>query len=129
MFVTAKHSKTFEITKHPQLTRRGDCVIAVRSTKGLRDLSAVFRSICRSDDARITVQLTVQGISESIEGTGSHHLTLRDPSEIVGRKSTYASDRTLMIHADRAARDINRDLIWELKKPDTALHVKLIAEF
>jgi hypothetical protein len=126
--VTAKHAMTFEITKDSKLTRRGDCVIAVRATEGLTDLSAELRNLCKRDESRIIVELRAAGIVELIEGIGSSRLTLSHSSEIVGRKSTYASDRTLMIRADKAARDINSDLVYELKSPDSRLQVRIIAE-
>jgi len=126
--VIAGHRTTFEITKHAQLTKRGDCVIAVQATKGPADFSAEFRNLCKRDEARIIVQLKAAGIVESIEGNGSRGLTLSHSTEMVGRKSTYVSDRTIMIRADRAACDINRDLVYELQSPTTTLHVRLIAE-
>jgi len=103
-------------------------VIAVGATKGLTDLSSEFRNLCRKEESRITIELSVAGIIESIEGIGSSQFTLSHSREIVGRKSTYISDRTFMIHADKAARDINRDLIYALKSPETTLKIKLIAE-
>jgi len=126
--VVAEHPTTFEITRNPDLTKRGDCVIGVRSTKGLADLSREFRRMCSVDDARIIVQLEAGGIIEIIEGRGSRGLTLSHSSEIVGRKSTYVSDRTLMIRADRAACDISRDLVYELRSPGTILQITAIAE-
>ena len=124
----ARHPTTFEITKHAQLSKRGDCVIAVQATKGLADFSTEFRNLCKRDEARIIVQLKAAGIVESIEGSGSCGLTLSHPAEMVGRKSTYLSDRTIMIRADRAACDINRDLVYELQSPSTTLHIRVIAE-
>jgi hypothetical protein len=126
--VIARHPTTFEITKHAQLTKRGDCVIAVEASKGLADFSTEFRNLCKRDEARIIVQLKAAGIVESIEGNGSCGLTLSHPTEMVGRKSTFVSDRTMMIRADRAACDISRDLISKLQSPSTTLHVRVIAE-
>ncbi len=126
--VIAKHPTTFEITRDSNLTKRGDCVIGVRSTKGLADLSAEFRKACSVNDARIVLKLQVGRIAETIEGRGSHGLTLSHLSEIVGRKSTFVSDRTLMIRADRAARDINRDLVHELKSPTSRLKITAVVE-
>jgi hypothetical protein len=126
--VLAEHAMTFEITKDEHLTRRGDCVIAVRATKGLGELSSNLRNLCKRDDARIVVELRASGIFDSIEGRGSAGLVLSHSSEIVGRKSTYVSDRTLMIGADKAACDINRDLVGALKSPDTKLEIRIIAE-
>jgi hypothetical protein len=127
--VTAKHAMTFEITRDSKLTKRGDCVIAVRATKGLADLSAELRALCKKDESGIILELKAAGISEFIEGRGSSRLTLSHSSEIVGRKSTYPSDRTLMIRADKAARDINSDLVHVLKSPDTKLQIRIVVEF
>jgi hypothetical protein len=126
--VIAKHPTTFEITKDDQLTKRGDCVIAVKASKALVDLSTEFRNLCKRDEARIMVELRAAGIGETIEGKGSRGLTLGHSSEIVGRKSTYVSDRTLMIRADKAACDIDRDLIRALKSPGTKLEITIIGE-
>lgn len=126
--VLARHATTFEITKDIELTRRGDCVIAVSATKGAADLSMEFKRLCRNDEARILVELQAAGIAESIEGRGSGRLTVSHPTEIVGRKSTHISDRTIMIRADRAACDIDRDLVDALKSPTTRLRVRIIAE-
>jgi hypothetical protein len=126
--VTARHAMTFEITKDSNLTKRGDCVIAVRATKGLADLSIDLRNLCEKDGSRITVELRAAGFVEFIEGTGSSRLTLSHLSEIVGRKSQYISDRTLMIRADKAARDINRALVDALKFPHTRIRIRITAE-
>jgi hypothetical protein len=126
--ILAEHSTTFEITKDAELTRRGECIIAVRATKGLMDFSAGFRRLCKNDETRVFVELKAAGIHETIHGRGNHLLSLTHPSEIVGRKSTYVSNRTLMIKADKAACDLSRELIESLKSPRTVLHVRIIAE-
>ncbi len=124
----AKHPTTFEITKDSELSKRGDCVLAVQATKGLTDLSVEFKRLCRSNKARVFVELQAGGIVESIEGRGSSRLKLNHSKEIVGRKSTYVSDRTIMIRADKAACDIDRELIDTLKSSSTKVQVRIIAE-
>jgi hypothetical protein len=47
---------------------------------------------------------------------------------MVGRKSSYPSDRTIMIRVDKAACDLDRRLIDALKSPNARLTVHLIAE-
>ncbi len=103
-------------------------MIAVQATKGLGELSSELLKLCRRDDTRIVVELRAAGIFDSIEGSGSAELTLSHPGEIVGRKSTYVSDRTLMIRANKAACDIDRDLVRALKSPNTKLEIRIIAE-
>lgn len=126
--ILATHSMTFEITKDHGLSRRGNCVVAVEATKCLVDLSAEFRRLCRNDETRIIVELEAAGVAESIRGRGSPALTFNHIREIVGRKSNFVSDRTLMIRADKAACDINRALVRELKSPTTRVQVRIIAE-
>lgn len=126
--IIGRHRTTFEITRDNELTKRGDCVIAVRASRGLNDLSAQFKNLCRNENAIITVELQAGEIEESIEGMGSPRLTLSHMSEIVGRRSTYTSERTLMIRADKAACDISRDLINALKSPTTKVQVEMTVE-
>jgi hypothetical protein len=126
--VLAAHQMTWEITKDSELSRRGDCVVAVSATKGLTDLSASFRTLCRNDGATITAELSIGNLTEIIRGKGSQHLSLTHPTEIVGRKSTFATDRTIMISADKAACNLNRELVKRLTSPDATLRVRLVAE-
>ena len=126
--ITAKHSTTFEITRDSNVTKRGDCVIAANATRGLSDLSPQLLNLCRNDNAKITVKLQGAELTEIIEGRGSKRLTLTHPLEIVGRRSAYVSDRTLMIHADKAACDLNRDLVNALRFPTMQLRVEIRVE-
>ena len=103
-------------------------MIAVKATKGLTEMSSEFKRLCRNDEARIQVELCAAGIQEVIQGRGDHLLRLTHPTEMVGRKSSYISDRTFMIHADRAACDIDRNLVSVLKQPATKLLVRVIVE-
>jgi len=119
---------TFEITKDRELTRRGDCVIAVAATRGLLDLSSDFRRLCKDQRTRVAMEIETEGIRELIQGRGNPALTLNHPIEMVGRKSTYASGRTFMVRADKSASDISRDLLRELKSPGTIVRIRLIAE-
>lgn len=126
--IVGRHRTTFEITRDTELAKRGDCIIAVGATRSLNDLSTQFKNLCRDDASRIIVELQAAGIKESIQGVGSRRLTLGHKSEIVGRKSAYMSDRTLMIHADKAACDLDRDLINTLRSPATRVRVRITVE-
>lgn len=92
------------------------------------DFSAEFRNLCKSEAAEIHVILEAAAITEIIEGKGSSRLTFRHPSESVGRKSSFTSDRTIMIRADRAARDLNKELIDALTSSETRLKVRIFVE-
>lgn len=126
--ILAKHPTTFEVTKEKELTRRGDCIIGVNANKGPRDFSNQFVGLCRHDESRIQVQLQAAGIVELIDGRGSRKLTFKHSSESVCRKSSFASNRTIMIRADRAARDLNRELIDVLTRRETMLCIRITVE-
>ena len=127
--IVATHSTTLEITKDHTLTKQGDCIIAVEATKGLTDLSKDFRAACVNDNARILVELRTSDLIVRVRGRGSHLLTLTGEEEIVIRKSSYVSNRTLMIQADKAASDLQRKFIRGLKSTSTDIYVHLAASF
>ena len=122
------HKMTFEITKAVNLSRRGDCVIGVRASKSPADFSAKFREACTREGAKIMVTLEAAGVQDVVHGSGSPSLTLTHPSEMVGRRSYFASDRTVMVGADKAACSINRRLIEALKSSTTKLSIEISVE-
>jgi len=126
--ITATHRTTLEFTKESTLNKKGDCIIAVDASKGLKDLSDMFRRSCQDDNARILVEISSCGIIEKIVGRGCHLLSLSHPEEIVIRRSAYVSERTLMIGANAAAADIDRRLIHKLRSRSTRIRVRLTVE-
>jgi hypothetical protein len=126
--VLGTHKMTFEITRDSQLSKHGDCVIGVSANKAASDFALAFKEACRREGARIFVCLEAEGITEKIQGSGNRNLTFSHTREIVGRKSFYASDRTIMVGADKAARDLDRTLIAALKSPRTRLNVQIVVQ-
>jgi hypothetical protein len=123
--ITAKHATTLEITKGIDLTKNGDCIIAVGATKGLAELSETFRILCADDNAKIILEINAAAIMEIVHGRGSSSFTLSHHEDIVARKSSQVTDRTLIIEADKAARDINRKLVRALRSPNTSVRIRL----
>ena len=78
-----------------------------------------------NDKSRILVELNVSGMVERITGSGSRLLTLTDEKDLVIRRSTYVSNRTLMINADKAASDLRRQFIQALRSSSTDIHIRL----
>ncbi len=126
--ITGKNKTTFEITKETHLTLRGDCIIAINATKGAQDLSGAFKQAAAQENTKITLIIEANNHQETITGRGSSELTLSHPTDLVARKSSYISDRTLMINADKAAIDFPRSLIKQLQNPTQEIIVTLIAE-
>lgn len=116
--VRSRHRNTIEVTREPNLTLRGDCIIGVRADKGLPDLSRDVRESIRTDGSKLLVTIEVPSGSFVVRAFGNSALTLEDPHEMVIRKSEYVSPRTLAIRADAAARDIPRTIVQSLRSPD-----------
>ena len=126
--ILGTHKMTFELTKDHELSRRGDCVVGVEADKGPLDLSRGFKENCRKDGARISVTLEALGVIDTIHGRGSPALTFAHPSEMVGRRSQFTSDRTIMVGADKAACDLDKRLLQALRLSTTRLDVELLVE-
>ena len=125
--IRATHPTTLEITKEPFLTPRGDCIIAVGADKGARDLSEIFKSAARDPASVIimTIEVPSAGLSEVVRARGHPALTFEHPTDMVVRKSAYTCGRTIAVMADKAARDLSRELVNALKDPRALVIIKL----
>ena len=112
--VLSLHKSTFEITKDNDLSLSGDCIIGLDIDKSMEDFPEDFKEKLANDDTKVIVELKTPNASDTIEGYGHHDLTLSHPTDIVCRKSTFVCSRTLMIKSNKAAIDLNRDLIKDL---------------
>ena len=112
--VLSLHKSTFEITKDNDLSLAGDCIIGLDIDKSMEDFPEEFKEKLANDDTKVIVELKTPNASDTIEGYGHHDLTLSHPTDIVCRKSTFVCSRTLMIKSNKAAIDLNRDLIKDL---------------
>ena len=112
--VLSLHKSTFEITKDKDLSLSGDCIIGLDIDKSMEDFPKGFKEKLANDDTKVIVELKTPNASDTIEGYGHHDLTLSHPTDIVCRKSTFVCSRTLMIKSNKAAIDLNRDLIKDL---------------
>lgn len=123
--IQATNKTTFEITKEAQLSRRGDCVIAVSADKAMTDLSSEFKENLRKENAKITILIEAGEAAEVVNAFGSPRLILTHPTDLVVRKSDYICTRTLAIQADKAACDLSRKLVEKLKNPSQKVKITL----
>jgi uncharacterized protein len=126
--VSSTHPTTLELTKDTGLTQKGDCIVAVGSSVGLRDLPEPIKNALSSGACKTRLTLTIDTYKFVVEGRGAPGLTLSHPTDIVVRKSGFISDRTLMVHADRAAADIPRSFVELLQDPSRKVSVELSAK-
>ena len=118
--VQATHESTFEFTSDDWLTPAGDCILGIEADPVPADFDPAFVSAAQSADATITVTIEAGDHSQTITGRGHPELTFDDDRSMVARTSTYTDDRTVMIDADAAADDIDRELVAELADGATA---------
>jgi len=112
--VAATHGSTLEVTSDDWLTPAGDCILAVEADTTPADFDDDFVAACRSPEATITATLRAGGHEQVVEGRGHPDLTFDGDRSLVARTSTYVDDRTVMVDADAAAADLDRDLVGAL---------------
>ena len=125
--VTSTHKTTFEVTKEDDIGKTADCIIGVQSELKLDDLPIKLKEAIRAGNTIVKIRLETENASDEIKGHGHRDLTLDHPTDMVCRKSTFKCNRTLMIKADKAAADLNKELIYDLKK-GKYLKVKIIVD-
>ncbi len=113
--MTSHHKSTFEITKDPEIGLSADCIIGVDIDRTMLNFPKEFKDKIADSNTRIVVELETENGHDEITGWGHEDLTLTHPTDIVIRKSDFTCSRTLMIRADKAARDLDRTLIEDLK--------------
>ena len=123
--ILATHKTTLEFTKDAHLSKKGDCIVTVAADKSLADLSAEFKENLRKPHAKLNLTIEVGGIIEQVNAHGSPQLILTHPTDMVIRKSDYVCNRTLAVHADKAAQDLSRDFVKKLKNPKQKVKITL----
>jgi hypothetical protein len=113
--VTSQHKSTFEVTKDKEIGLAADCIVGVSSNASLNDMPSQMKEAIQNENTEIKVILETENGKDNINGYGHPSLTLDHPTDMVCRKSDYTCSRTLMIHANKAAVDLNPDLIEDLK--------------
>jgi hypothetical protein len=123
--VLSTHKTTFEITKEVHLSKRGDCIIAVKATKGASELPRKFKEAARKENAKMTIIIEADKVKEVIKAQGSPRLLFSHPTDLVIRKSDYVCGRTLAVKADRVACDLSRQLVEKLRKSSQEVRITL----
>src|SRR6266516_7498082 len=125
--ILSTHPTTLEITTSHELTHRGDCVVAVKSSSAVRGLPVGLKRVLSSSSGQGRLRLEVGGFEFMVEGRGDPRLTFSHETDLVVRKSGFISDRTLMIHADKSSMDIPRDMVRPLQERTARVTVEISA--
>ncbi|MBT3721658.1 DUF371 domain-containing protein [archaeon] len=114
----ATHNTTLEFTKDSYLTKNGDCIVGIRADFSYDELMKL-----KGQDT-IKIIISIDEIKEEIISKVNKYFDHKE--EIVIRLSDFLSDRTLGIKANKAAINLNRDLIEKLKDPKAKAQVEII---
>ncbi|MFP4530455.1 MAG: DUF371 domain-containing protein [Halodesulfurarchaeum sp.] len=125
--VLAEHSSTFEVTTEDFLTTAGDCILGIEADRAPADFGDAFVEAARDPESTITATFEAAGDTVEITGRGDPELTFGNEVSMVGRTSDYVDDRTIMVEADAAAADLDREFVAALSE-GAALAVTLRVE-
>lgn len=117
--VLSLHSKTIEITKDPNLTKKGDCILGVSANKACNDLNSSLKDRLKKSSTFVKISIVVDPFVFELSGYGSNTLEVSHGHDIVLRKSNYVDSRTLAVSCDKSAFDIPRNLVSLLTNPET----------
>lgn len=117
--ILATHRSTVEITKDSEMTKKGDCIIAVAADFSLQRIKELIGSC--PNGGRIKITVAAAGLKEEI--TAFANKDFGSDSEIVFRKGSFLSERTLGTRADKAAAQLGRELVERLRSSSTAVSV------
>jgi len=126
--IQAIHPTTLMITKDVHLSKTGDCIVAVAANKSIDTLSSQFKDELRKLNAKITIVIKADNLTETITACGSPKLILTHTTDIVIRKSNYICNRTIAIQADKASKDLPRIFVEKLKDPKQKIKITLTVE-
>jgi hypothetical protein len=126
--ILATHETTLEITKETELTKRGDCIIALGATKAAADLSSEFKEAAKQEDAEITMLIEADDERDFVKARGDPQLSFEHTIDMVIRISSYVCDRTIAVKADKAAVDLSRKLTGKLRDPSQRIKITLTVE-
>ena len=119
--ILATHQSTLEITKDNELTRNGNCIIAVGADFSLERIKQVISN--SGSGGKIKLTIAAAGITEEITAVANKNFS--SEREIVLRTGGFLSERTLGTRADKAAAGLSIKMVEKLKSPDSTIFVAI----
>jgi uncharacterized protein len=111
--ITSRHENTLEFTKDENLTLKGDCIVGVRADFQLNVIKEFIKSLKINKITIIIETIEDNKIIEKINAEVNPNFD--SDREIVIRKSDFVDGRTFAIKADKAALELDKELIVFLK--------------
>lgn len=116
--ILATHKTTLEFTKDCSLSKKGDCIVGVCADFEPEKVKAFALS-----GKKVDVVLEVDGVKERISGVLNPSFNSTD--EIVIRMGSFASDRTLVLRADKSSKYLSRSFASLLKNPESVIKITI----
>ncbi len=113
--VRATHGSTLEVTSDDWLTPAGDCIVGIAADRAPASFEETFVEAARHADTRITLTLEAGACRQVVRGHGDPDLTCDSDRCLIVRTSRHVDDRTVMIGADTAAADLDREIVATLQ--------------
>ena len=117
--ILGTHKNTIEFTKDKDITLQGDCIIGVNADFDEEKLQQLARKT-------LAVKMLIKADEIQEEVVFHFNPDFSDSHEVVIRKGEFNSKRTLGLRADKAAKDLSRELIRKLKEPSQPVTVTLV---
>jgi len=117
--ITAKHKTTLEFTKDKDMGLEGDCIVGIKADFSLLQLKKFIKSL-KSNKITIIIE-TLNNLNNNIKNgkiieriNAEVNIGFNSNKDIVIRKSDFKDYRTFAVKADKAACDLDRDLIKKI---------------
>jgi len=125
--ITSKHKTTLEFTKDNEMGLEGDCIIGIKADFSLLQLKKFIKTL---NNNKITIIIeTINNDSNKnkiIEKINAKiNPKFNSDKDIVIRKSDFIDERTLAIKADKAAFELDKDLIKDIGNNNQKISVLL----
>ena len=117
--IRSTHKNTIEITKDPNLTINGDCIIGVNAGFSCKDLPKKLKTKIKNSNSKIKFYIKINGKTFIINGKGHPRLSLSHSHDIVLRKSSFICPRTIAINCNKASNSIPKYMLALLQNPKT----------
>lgn len=117
--VLCTHRNTLEFTKDTELSKRGDCILGVNADfdpEKLKEISKRFNK----------VKIIITSGSKKQEISGITNKDFDDNHELVIRRSEHGSKRTFCMRADKVAKDIDRNIVDNMKVSQNVAVVEIV---
>jgi hypothetical protein len=120
--ILCTHNTTMELTKKNFLTKKGNCILGINSSKSCKSLNPILKEAIKKGE-KLKVTIKVENLFDFFYGYGNEKLILSDEDDIVFRKSNFICNRTILIKCTKSSSELNPKLIEKLKFSEAKITV------